>query len=211
MTDGLRVRGIFDLPAPLCYLSGADYFINKRSADGGSAMLLKGYKAEILRPEMNPQFESLHCIARLDQDISEVLPYLNSLLGGFDYLKDPPALILKSRGRLITLHPREIAINALRDEEEAQKILKWLIAEINAAWERRGEIVPRFEGMPRPGILEILKRLPRTNCRKCNDSTCLVFAARLAEGVKTAADCPEISKAAERDLEDYLGRFHFED
>ena len=85
-------------------------------------MLLKGYKTEIFRPEQNPEFESLHCIAHLEQDISDVLPYLNSLLGGFDYLKDPPALILKSRGRLITLHPRKIAINALKDKDEAEKI-----------------------------------------------------------------------------------------
>ena len=81
-------------------------------------MLLKGYKIEIFRPEQNPEFESLHCIAHLEQDISDVLPYLNSLLGGFDYLKDLPALILKSRGRLITLHPRKIAINALKDKDE---------------------------------------------------------------------------------------------
>jgi ArsR family metal-binding transcriptional regulator len=94
-------------------------------------MLLKGYKSEIFRPEQNPQFESLHCIAHLEQDISEALPYLNTLLGGFDYLKDPQALILKSRGRLITLHSRKIAINALKDEGEAEKILKWLITELN--------------------------------------------------------------------------------
>ncbi|MDH3829553.1 MAG: Fe-S cluster protein, partial [Desulfobacterales bacterium] len=134
-------------------------------------MLLKGYKTEIFRPEQNPEFESLHCIAHLAQDISDVLPYLNSLLGGFDYLKDPPALILKSRGRLITLHSRKIAINALKDKDEAEKILRWLMAEINTAWEKRHEIEPRFEGLPRPGMLEILRWLPRTNCRKCNEPT----------------------------------------
>ena len=174
-------------------------------------MLLKGYKIEIFRPEQNPQFESLHCIAHLEQDISCVLPYLNSLLGGFDYLKDPPALILKSRGRLITLHPHKIAINALKDEDEAQKILKWLITEINTAWERRGEIEPCFEGLPRPGILEILRHLPRTNCRKCNEPTCLVFATRLAEGAKVAPDCPELSEDARRGLKDYLAPFHIKD
>jgi hypothetical protein len=45
-------------------------------------MLLKGYGKEIFRPECNPQFQSLHCIAHLDQDITEVLPYLNTTLGG---------------------------------------------------------------------------------------------------------------------------------
>ncbi len=174
-------------------------------------MLLKTYQTEIFRPEMNPEFESLHCIAHLDQDISAVLPYLNTTLGGFEYLNDPPALILKSRGRLITLHARKIAINALQDEEEATKILKWLSSEINAAWEKRHEIQPRFKGMPRPNIPEILKWLPKTNCRHCNEPTCLVFATRLAEGVKSPDDCPELSAEGGRKLEKYLSEFQFED
>ncbi len=170
---------------------------------------MSGYTKVIFRPEQNPEFESLHCIADLEQDISDVLPYLNSLLGGFEYLKDPPALILKSRGRLITLHARKIAINALKDEAEAEKILQWLIAEINAAWEGRDGIQPSFEGLPRPGILEILRQLPKTNCRKCGQPTCLVFATRLAECAQVPADCPELSKKSRQGLEDYLGGFTF--
>jgi len=65
--------------------------------------------------------------------------------------------------------------------------------------------------LPGPGILEILRWLPRTNCRKCNAPTCLVSATRLAEGGKTAGDCPELSPVSRHGLEDYLGRFRFED
>jgi ArsR family metal-binding transcriptional regulator len=174
-------------------------------------MLLKTYQTEIFRPEMNPEFESLHCIAHLDQDISAVLPYLNTVLGGFEYIKDPPALILKSGGRLIALHGRKIAINALQDEDQAAKILNWLIAEINTAWQKRHEIRPSFKGLPRPNIPEILIRLPKTNCRQCNEATCLVFATRLAEGVKSPADCPELSVEGKLKLEKYLSGFQFED
>ena len=171
------------------------------------AMLLKSYQMKIFRPEMNPGFQSLHCIARLDQDIGAVLPYLNTQLGGFEYLKDPPALTLKSQGKLITLHPREIAINALKDAEEAAKILEWLQREINEAWERRHEIPPSYEGAPRPMVLEILKHLPKTNCRECGDPTCMVFAAMLAQGAKGPAECPPLQGDARRRLEQYLGRF----
>ena len=45
-------------------------------------MLLKGYDKKIFRAECNPSFEALHCIAYLDQDIAEVLPYLNAVLVG---------------------------------------------------------------------------------------------------------------------------------
>ena len=173
-------------------------------------MLLESYTKRIFRAECNPQFESLHCIASLDQDVSEALPYLNAVLGGFEYLKDPPAVIFRSRGRLITVHGREIAINALNDEAEADKILEWLKREINQAWEKRAEITPSTEGTPKPQVFEILKLLPRTNCRECGQTTCMVFAARAAEGVKGAADCPPLKGEARQRLEEYLSRFKFD-
>jgi hypothetical protein len=43
-------------------------------------MLLKSYSKKIAMPECNPSFKSLHCMAHLDQDISEALPYLNNVL-----------------------------------------------------------------------------------------------------------------------------------
>ncbi len=132
------------------------------------------------------------------------------MLGGFEYLKDPPAVMFRSRGRLITVQGREIAINALNDAAEADKILEWLQREINQAWESRASIPPSFEGAPRPQIFEIIKLLPRTNCRECGEPTCMVFAARAAEGVQTAADCPPLTGEARQRLEDYLGRFTFD-
>lgn len=174
-------------------------------------MLLKGYRKEIFRPECNPSFQSLHCIAHLDQDIGEVLPYLNAVLGGFEYLKNPPAVTFRIHGKIITVHPRKIAVNALRDEEEADKILQWLQREINDAWERRGEIQPSYQGAPKPKVLEILKLLPKTNCRECGQPTCMVFAARVAEGVKTAQDCPPMEEEKRKRLDDYMKQFHLSD
>ena len=113
-------------------------------------MLLRSYTKEILRPECNPSFQSLHCIAHLDQDITEALPYINSALGGFEYFREPPAVTFRIHGKIITLHPREIAVNALKDEEEADKIIEWLKREINDAWERRDEIEPKYEVLPKP-------------------------------------------------------------
>ena len=173
-------------------------------------MLLESYSKEIFRPECNPRFESVHCIAHLDQDISEVLPYLNAVLGGFDYLKDPPAVIFRSQGKLITVHGNKIAINALKDEAEADKILNWLKRKINEAWENRDSIEPSYDGAPKPKLIEILKLLPRTNCRECGKPTCMVFAARMAEGVVGPDDCPPIDVAKRGLLKDYMHQFKFD-
>lgn len=174
-------------------------------------MLLKSYKKEIFRPECNPGFESLHCIAYLDQDISRVLPYLNAELGGFDYVKAPPAVIFKSQGRLISVHGDRIAINALKDEAQADQILKWLVGEINSAWQRRDRIEPCFEGVPKPNVVDILKYLPQTNCRDCSCPTCLVFACRMAEGVQSPQDCPHLDDESHQRLNGIMSAFRFLD
>ena len=173
-------------------------------------MLLKSYTKEIFRPECNPSFESLHCIAHLHQDITEVLPFLNATLGGFEYMKDPPAVTFRVHGKIITVYPNEIAVNALRDEEEAEKILQWLQREINDAWGKRGEIKPKYEGLPKPKFLEILKLLPKTNCRECGEATCMVFAARVAEGAKGPEQCPPLSEENRTKIEQYMKKFQLD-
>jgi ArsR family metal-binding transcriptional regulator len=93
-------------------------------------MLLKNYTKEICRPECNPGFQSVHCIAHLAEDMSAVFPYLNTVLAGFSYTKDPRSVTFKAQGKLISVYPRKIAINALKDEAEADKILEWLKREM---------------------------------------------------------------------------------
>ena len=175
-----------------------------------SVNLLNSYQKEIFRPECNPEFQSVHCIARLDQDITEVLPYLNAELGGYEYLKDPPAVVFKVHGKLITVQGKQIAVNALKDEAEADKILKWLKREINTAWSQRERIEPSTEGAPKPKIIEILRWLPQTNCGKCGEPTCMVFATRLAEGIVSITKCPDLAEPQRQSLDGYLSRFQFD-
>lgn len=173
-------------------------------------MLLKTYRKEFVRPECRPEAQSVHCIAHLDEDITEVIPYLNAVLGGFQYLKDPPSVSFKVHGKLIAVHPRMICVNALRDEYEGGKIIEWLRQEINDTWERRGEIGPRFEAAPKPKVIEILKLLPKTNCQECGQPTCMVFATQVAEGGKGPEACPQISEDNKKNLEAYLSQFRFD-
>ena len=174
-------------------------------------MLLKSYKKEIFRPECNPSFQSLHMIAHLDEDVAPVLPYLNAVLGGTGYTMDPPSVTFRVHGRLITVHPDRIAVNALADEEEAEKILNWLIGEINDAWENRDSIEPSTTVAEKPKIVEIVRMLPRLSaCGKCGRSTCMAFAALVVEGVKGPEDCPPLDEKNRERLVEYLSGFRFE-
>jgi len=174
-------------------------------------MLLESYRLEIFNSACDPNAMNVHCFAHLDQDVGPALPYLNTVLGGFEYLHDPPAVTFKAHGKLITVHSRKIAVNALKDEEQARKIVAWLKREINDAWERRDQIVPSFQGMPRPQLIEILKLLPKSNCRQCGEPTCMVFAARVAEGAKGVEGCPPLTGEKRQALDAYMGRFNLSD
>jgi ArsR family metal-binding transcriptional regulator len=173
-------------------------------------MLLETYRLEIFNNECMPGAISVQCFAHLDQDVSEALPFLNAELGGFTFLKDPPSVTFRLHGKLLTVHSNKIAVNALRDEVEARKIIEWMKNEINRAWEKRDSITPRFEGMPRPQVIQVLKYLPQTNCRECGEPTCLVFATRVTEGVKDSNDCPALTQAAKTKLEAYMKPFQID-
>jgi ArsR family metal-binding transcriptional regulator len=151
-------------------------------------MLLKSYTKEIFNNECMPSAMSLQCFVHLDEDVGEVLPYLN----------------------VITVHSKKIAINALKDEEEATKIIEWLKREINEVWENRGEIEPSYVSASIPKVLEILKLLPKTNCRECGQATCMVFASMIAEGAKGAEDCPPLDDSNNKKLSEYMSQFRLD-
>jgi ArsR family metal-binding transcriptional regulator len=174
-------------------------------------MLLESYRLEIFNSACNPGAMAVHCFAHLDQDVGEALPYLNTVLGGFEYVQDPPSVTFKVQGKLITVHGRKIAINALKDEAEAHKIVQWLQREINDAWKNRECIEPSCKGAPRPQLLEVLKLLPKTNCKKCGQPTCMVFAVQVVDGGRGAEHCPELNDSNRTKLGAYLNRFNVDE
>lgn len=173
-------------------------------------MLLYDYTLEIFKSKCHSDEKGVHCFAHLGQDVSKCLPYLNAVLGGFQYLTNPSAVTFKAQGKLITVHGKKIAVNALKDKFEAEKIIEWLKREINSAWENKDQIEPCFTGTAKPGIIEILKHLPKTNCHECGQPTCMVFATQIAEGAKNACDCPQIESDQTQKLNMYMSQFKFD-
>ena len=168
-------------------------------------MLVEGYRKEFCLPP-NPKARHLRCYAHLDGDIGEVLPYLNTVLGGYQYYREPQMLTLKFQAKLITLYPQMIAINMVEDEAEAEKILEWLKEEINNSWKNRSKIKPSFEVSPKPKILDILKLLPKDNCQECGHPTCLVFATQVSEGAQVYDECPKLDALSRSKLKQYLNQ-----
>jgi len=174
-------------------------------------MLLKNYRIEMFRPKCNASFQSLHCYAHLEEDIGDVIPYLNAVLGGMGFTKSPPSVMFRIHGRLIAIHPKQISINALKDVAEAEKVVEWLKREINDTWEKRHTITPKFDVAKKPQPVEVLKLLPKTNCGECGQPTCLVFSTLVTQGVKGPEDCPPLPDGHKRLLANYLSQFNFDE
>ena len=155
--------------------------------------------------------QALRCSARLAQNVGEALPYLNAVLGGYTYIKKPPSLTFHySQGKLITVDADSIAINCVKNPTEAKEILAWLQREINTAWEKRGEIMPKYTAAPWPKPADILRLLPKTDCGQCGLQTCIAFASMAAGGDKGAEGCPALPASARKELAASLSRFRFD-
>ena len=64
-------------------------------------MLLQTWTKKITRASCRPEAQTVHCIAHLNENIGEVIPYLNAVLGGYTYIQDPPSVTFRSQGKLI--------------------------------------------------------------------------------------------------------------
>lgn len=170
-------------------------------------MILRGYLKEISRSQCNADFGLLQCIAYLNEDIGKVIPYLNTELGGYQFTKEPPAVMLKVEGKLIAVHADRIAISNIEDEAEAADILEWLKEKINETWERREQIRPRYEAVARPNVVQILRILGDADCSECGEPSCVSFAVQLAEGIRAPEECLALGERNSEKLKAYLERF----
>lgn len=118
-------------------------------------------------------------------------------------------MTFKTHGKLITIHPKKIALNALSGEEEAEKICSWRMREINEIWAKKDEIEPNYEARAEPKVFDLLKLLPnKPGCPKgCGQAACMLFAKLLSEGVKTPADCPHLEQEKKEMPESCLAGF----
>jgi len=134
--------------------------------------------------------------AELPCDVSELLPYLNAVLGRPIYNPACPALTANRDGRIITIYARTIFMAKIRDEADARAQADWIRDSLNDVYARRDQITPVHERRQRLTELEIYKLLPGTNCKVCGRLTCLAFAVELAAGRAEVLRCAPLFEAA---------------
>ena len=173
-------------------------------------MLVEKYEVEVFTPPCEPGAERYAARARLVNDISEVLPYLNATLRGAIYHREANVLTWKKGGHNVAFHAHEIAISNVPDRDVAENELKSLIELVNRTWDRRAAITPDTTTRQRPTPMAIFKLLPRTNCKLCGEPTCYSFALKLAASKKRPVECPPLNEQEYTDNLAQLERIIFE-
>ena len=156
--------------------------------------LIEDYEIQLVDPGCAPDAARWGGQANIPDDISDVFPYLNTVLENAWYDHRNKVLIWKEEGQTYAFRPHEIRVAQIHEPSQARQILGRIIDRVNQVWQERDKITPRFAERKLPAILEIFKLLPQTNCRQCGYITCMAFAADLRQGMTSLEQCLPLSQ-----------------
>jgi ArsR family metal-binding transcriptional regulator len=146
----------------------------------------------------------IRIIAHLSGNVTEALPYMNAEMREASYNAKGPTFTFMDQYRVISLYPRRIAIAKADEIVDAWRTLEMIRCRVNDVWSRRTRIEPCYEMREKPPVLEIFKRLPKTNCRACGERTCLAFAVRVQSGELCVSKCLPVFQGDFGHLKDAL-------
>ena len=133
--------------------------------------------------------EHVRMFARMSRDITELMPHLNTVIKNATYNKEGNTLCFTKEFRLIALYPKEIALAKALNPTDAWQVLDWIKDTINETYENRDNIQPNYRRRAGVTALDIFGFLPRLNCGKCGEPTCLAFAVKLLLGERKIEEC----------------------
>ena len=151
--------------------------------------LVKKVSIEEIRPCIVAE-NMIRVLLQLDSEINSVIPILVNKHppGKVNFIESKNILTLNMADRLVTLYPSgKISMNKTIDEAEALLIVKDLMKQINQAYielnmDNCTDYSKLNEKLSKIGPLAIYNCLPKTDCEKCGESTCMAFSIKLLSG-----------------------------
>ncbi|MCM8805398.1 MAG: Fe-S cluster protein [Candidatus Omnitrophica bacterium] len=131
-------------------------------------------------------------VALIDENIDEILPYLNAILPTAIYNHAGKSLTVTKGERIITIYPNRILAGKIDNEKDAKEVIDWLKENIEYCRKNKDKIKPEYKRRVKLEVLHVYKLLPRINCGKCEENTCLAFAVKVVNEEKNIINCKEI-------------------
>lgn len=133
--------------------------------------------------------DKLKFTAKFSRDIAEVLPYINAHMKTARYNHKAQNLTYNEGIKIITMFNDSLVVAKILNESEAFEMSDKIKDLVNEIYEKKDSLEPLYETRKTPSAMEIYKNLPKTNCGKCGEVSCLSFAAKLVLGHYEIRDC----------------------
>lgn len=155
-------------------------------------MFLEKIDVETIMP-CNAHPERIKVIAKTSADLADLMPYLVTVLRqkvkSVLYNRAAGTVTFKIDRHIFTVHGRKVAITYLEDLDQANKFFTWCQEVVNETEVMKEGIEPTLESNKPLTPLDIYKYLPKTNCRRCGDATCLAFATKISRQDASIEKC----------------------
>ncbi len=102
---------------------------------------------------------------------------------------------LMDDGHIVAIYPDRITITDVVHLDAASQLCRRYFDTIQQTKTERGRIEPQYQRRLSITVLDILRRLPQTNCGRCQCLTCMAFAARVFRREAPIGECTPLLEA----------------
>jgi DNA-binding CsgD family transcriptional regulator/ArsR family metal-binding transcriptional regulator len=128
---------------------------------------------------------------KFDNDVTRLFPYINATVENAKYYEKPEYIRFTIEDILCTLYPKDVIAAPFKDRDQALKFVKRLIGFLNDLYVKKDTLEPNYKRFSPVSVIDIYKLLPQTNCKECEYTTCMAFAAALSKSETTPDKCPD--------------------
>lgn len=153
--------------------------------------------------------DGIKFIAQADNTLEKVLPIIFLAIPNAKYSEKIGCLTYKKEQRISTLFATgRLTMTHVKDRPLADKLVEELRGLINRSFSYY-----KMHGLPSPALAEVKNNLdarklyqylPRTDCKKCGEQGCYVFATKLFLGEKLPQDCIALAAPENSSLKNTL-------
>lgn len=130
---------------------------------------------------------------RLDQYVSHLFPYINAILDDALYYEKPEHIRFLFNGYRCFLYTDSAVVHFFESKTAARDFIPGFIEFLNSVEAQKNNTRPNYDQIKPVPIIDILKILPKTNCKKCGYLTCMAFAAAVMKGKEGIDNCPDLA------------------
>lgn len=145
---------------------------------------------KVFRPPCNFSTELVNAKVVVDEDLSELLPYVKGAMKEAKYFPKGPFIKFLFKGHPVTIERNCIAVSGFPDDSKARERTTELVRFLQDIEARKKTITPDTTPYKAPTVMEIYKLLLRkSGCDKCGYPSCMAFATALVKEESSPERC----------------------